>query len=450
MHGRPSMAAVICSKVERSLPSPKAVQLWDPPALEEYPMTFFPARFRSPHCTPVLLFVNTCGSFLVLVSLSTHVGSVTGSGLLAGAMLSAPWLPALLLAGPLNRLLGRHAPERLVRLAEAASLALTAAALAAPQRALLVVAAVLLLVRGYFEAVTRSATAVVLRDTVAPQRLHRANTVAEIGKLTGLSVGAALAGPAGAVLSLRGLLAVNAGTLVLSTLLAWALPASSKRASAKASRDESRARSGTRLRVQDPVLRRLFARFLLVSFWQGFHTVAVTVVPVQVLGGGTRLVGVFVAVSSLALFAGSLAALPGRRRLERVPSAAWAVLPMPPLLAAVLAGRTVATLALYALFLVLFEMAYVHFNNRVLATASDAELPSVVTFRATLLPAGVAVSVLVMGALCDLVGPLSTAFVVAVVTVLVTAATGTTRQARKTRAGHPARTAGAEEHGVRP
>ncbi|MER6981217.1 hypothetical protein ABT317_30650, partial [Streptomyces carpinensis] len=298
-------------------------------------------------------------------------------------------------------------------------------------------------------AVTRSATAVVLRDTVPPQRLHRANTVAEIGKLTGLSVGAALAGPAGAVLSLRGLLAVNAAMLVLSTLLAWALPASSKRASAQG-RDDAGAQAGTRPRVDDPLLRRLFARFLLVSFWQGFHTVAVTVVPVQVLGGGTRLVGVFVAVSSVALFAGSLAALPAQRHLARVPSAAWAVLPMPPLLAAVLVGRTVATLVLYALFLVLFEMAYVHYNNRVLATASDAELPSVVTFRATLLPAGVAVSVLVMGALCDLVGPLSTAFVVAVVTALVTAATGTTRQAQKARGRRPTRAAGVDEHGVRP
>ncbi|OAH10934.1 MFS transporter [Streptomyces jeddahensis] len=389
-------------------------------------MTSFSAEFRSPHFTPILLFVNTLGSFLVLVSLSTHVGSVTGSGLLAGAVLSAPWLPALLLAGPLNRLLSRHAPERLVRLAEAASLVLTAAALMAPERALLAVAAVLLLARGYFEAVTRAATAVVLRGTVPPQRLDRANTVAEIGKLTGLSVGAALAGPAGAVLSLRGLIAVNAATLVLSALLAWALPSSSKQASADA-RDGAQAATGTRPRVDDPVLRRLFARFLLVSFWQGFHTVAVTVVPVQVLGGGTRLVGLFVAVSSVALFAGSLAALPAQRYLDRLPSAAWAVLPMPPLLAAVLVGRTVPTLVLYALFLVLFEMAYVHYNNRLLAAASDAELPSVVTFRATLLPSGVAVSILVMGALCDLVGPLSTAFVVAVVTLLVTASTASAR-----------------------
>ncbi|MFD4975172.1 MFS transporter [Streptomyces sp. NPDC058424] len=388
-------------------------------------MTSFSVNLRSPHFTPVLLFVNTCGSFLVLVSLSTHVGSVTGSGLLAGAVLSAPWLPALLLAGPLNRLLGGHAPQRLVRLAEAASLALTAAVLVVPERALLAVAGVLLLARGYFEAVTRAATAVVLRGTVPPERLDRANTVAEIGKLTGLSVGAALAGPAGAALSLRGLLAVNAATLVLSTLLAWALPASSKPASAGAP-DGARATTGTRPRVDDPVLRRLFARFLLVSFWQGFHTVAVTVVPIQVLGGGTRLVGMFVAVSSVALFAGSLAALPAQRYLDRVPSAAWAVLPMPPLLVAVLVGRTVPTLVLYALFLVLFEMAYVHYNNRLLATASDAQLPSVVTFRATLLPSGVAVSILVMGALCDLVGPLPTAFVVTVVTLLVTASTGTT------------------------
>jgi hypothetical protein len=401
-------------------------------------MTSFPTR--SPHCTPVLLFVNTSGSFLVLVSLSTLVGSATGSGLLAAAVLSAPWLPALLMAAPLNRLLNRRAPQRLVRLAETASLALTAAALLTPQRALLAVAGVLLLVRGYFEAVTRAATALVLRDTVAPRRLDRANTVAEIGKLTGVSVGAALAGPASAVLSLRGLIAVNAATLVLSTLLAWALPSAPKQA-AEGAEDGAmadstggagagaRSTAGARPRVDDPVLRRLFARFLLVSFWQGFHTVAVTVVPVQVLGGGTRLVGVFVAVSSVALFAGSLAALPVQRHLSRVPSAVWAVLPMPPLLAAVLAGRTVPTLALYALFLVLFEVAYLHYNNRLLATASAADLPSVVTLRATLLPSGVAVSILALGALCDLVGPLSTAGVVAVVTVLVTASTTAPGQA---------------------
>jgi hypothetical protein len=390
-------------------------------------MTFFPATFRSPHFIPVLLFVNTCGSFLVLVSLSTHVGSVTGSGLLAGAVLSAPWLPALLLAGPLNRLLGRRAPERLVRLAEAASLLMTAAALVAPGRALLAVATALVLARGFFEAVTRSATSVVLRGTVPPQRLDRANTVAEIGKLTGLSVGAALAGPAGAVLPLRGLIAVNVATLALSALLAWALPSPPEGAPVQA-RDGAGSATGTRLRVEDPVLRRLFARFLLVAFWQGFHTVAVTVIPLHVLGGGTRLVGVFVAISAIAIFAGSLAALPAQRYLDRVPSAAWAVLPMPPLLAAVLVGRTVATLVLYALFLVLFEVAYVHYNNRLLAAASAEELSSVVTLRATLLPSGVAVSILVMGALCDLVGPLPAALVVAVITFLVTAATGTIRQ----------------------
>ncbi|WP_374774059.1 MFS transporter [Streptomyces sp. NBC_01310] len=390
-------------------------------------MTLFPARFRSPHFTPALLFVNTCGSFLLLVSLSTHVGSVTGSGLLAGAVLSAPWLPALLLAGPLNRLLGRPAPERLVRLAEAASLVLTAAALLAPGHALLATATALVLARGFFETVTRSATSVVLRGAVAAQRLDRANTVAEIGKLTGLSVGAALAGPAASVLPLRGLIAVNVATLALSALLAWALPAPSGEAPERA-RDAAGPASGTRLRVEDPVLRRLFARFLLVAFWQGFHTVAVTVIPLHVLGGGTRLVGLFVAISAVAVFAGSLAALPAQQYLGRVPSSVWAVLPIPPLLAAVLVGSTAPTLVLYALFLVLFEIAYVHYNNRILAAASAEELASVVTLRATLLPSGVAVSILVMGALCDLVGPLPAALVVAAVTFAVTAATGETRQ----------------------
>ena len=401
--------------------------------------TFLPAVHRSPNFTPVLLFVNACGSFLLLVSLSTHVGSVTGSGLLAGAVLSAPWLPALLLAHPLNSLLRRRAPEHLVRAAEAASLVLTLAALAVPGRALLAVAAVLVLVRGFCEALTRSATSVVLRAAVAPERLERANTFAEIGKLTGVSAGAALAGPAAAVLPLRGLVAVNAALLVLSALLAWALPtlAGNARAKADDARNTGAAGGGAAaadagggaaaggLRVEDPVLRRLFARFLLVAFWQGFHTVAVTVIPLQVLDGGTRLVGVFVAVSSLAVFAGSLAALPAQRHLGQLPSAAWALLPMPFLLAALLAGRTAPTLVLYALFLVLFEVAYVHYNNRLLAVASAAQLPAVLTLRATLLPLGVVVSILATGALCDLAGPLPTAVAVAAVTFLVTAATGT-------------------------
>jgi len=387
-------------------------------------MTSYFARIRSPHITPILLFVNTCGNFLVLVALSTRVGSATGSGLLAGAVLSAPWLPALLLAAPLNRLLSRRAPEGLVRLAEAASLLVTTAALLAPERALLVVTVCAVVARGFFEAVTRSATSVVLRNTVPPKRLDQANTVAEICKLTGLSVGAALAGPASSVLSLRGLIVVNAAMLVLSALLAWALPSAPGRAVDAGGGAGSE--SGARLRVQDPVVRRLFARFLLVAFWQGFHTVAVTVIPLHLLGGGTRLVGVFVAVSAVAIFAGSLAALPAQRYLAHVPSSTWTLLPMVPLLAAVAVGRTMPTIVLYALFLVLFEMAFVHYNNRLLASATDEELPSVVTLRATLLPSGVAVSILVMGALSDLAGPLPAALVVAGITVLVTVATATT------------------------
>ncbi|MHC5264246.1 MFS transporter [Streptomyces sp. UC4497] len=397
-------------------------------------MNYFPASFlvkhRSANYTPLLLFINAGGSFLLLVSLSTRVGEATGSGLLAGAVLSAPWLPALLLAAPLNRLLARRPPERLVRGAEAASLVLTVAALAAPGAALATVATCLVVVRGFCETVTRSATSVVLRGTVPPERLERANTIAEIAKLTGLSLGAALAGPAAAVLPLRGQIAVNAATLALSALVAWALPALPASPTApreEADADGAGAAAGTRLRVDDPALRRLFARFLLVAFWQGFHTVAVTVIPLSVLHGGARLVGLFVAVSSVAIFAGSIAALPAQRYLARVPSAVWALAPMPPLLAALLAGRTMATLASYALFLVLFELAYVHFNNQLLARASAAELSSVVTLRATLMPSGVALSILVLGALCDLAGAVPTALVVALVTCLVTAATSSTR-----------------------
>lgn len=74
-------------------------------------MNSFLVKHRSANYTPLLLFINAGGSFLLLVSLSTRVGEATGSGLLAGAVLSAPWLPALLLAAPLNRLLARRPPN---------------------------------------------------------------------------------------------------------------------------------------------------------------------------------------------------------------------------------------------------------------------------------------------------------------------------------------------------
>jgi hypothetical protein len=134
---------------------------------------------------------------------------------------------------------------------------------------------------------------------------------------------------------------------------------------------------------------------------------------------------VFVATSAVAIFVGSLVAWPVQRYLGRLPSATWALVPMPPLIAAVLVARTVPTLLLYAVFLVFFEVAYVYYNNRLLAVASPAELASVVTFRATVLPAAIMVSILGMGAVSDLAGPAVAALVVVTGTVLVTAASGT-------------------------
>lgn len=82
-------------------------------------------------------------------------------------------------------------------------------------------------------------------------------------------------------------------------------------------------------------------------------------VPRELLDGGTSLVGVFVALSAVAIFAGSFAALPVQRHLARVPVETWAMVPMLPLLGAVLLARTGPTLASYAVFLALFEVAYV-------------------------------------------------------------------------------------------
>jgi len=380
---------------------------------------WFPPVRRSPHLIPVVLFINAGGSYLVLVRLSAQVGSATGSGLLAGAVLTTPWLLALMLTRPLSRLLGRHSPDRLIQVAEALSLALTLAAAAAPGRALVVITIALMLVRGYLQTVTQSAASILLRGTIAPGRLNRANTIAEIGRLTGLSVGAALTGPVGAVLSLRGFIVVNAATLAVTALLARALP--SAPAGARADGASPDASPSLRVLLDSLGLRALLARFLLVAFWQGFHTIAVTVIPRAVLGGGTGLVGVFVAMSAVAIFAGSLAAWPVQRYLGRLPSATWALVPMPPLLAAVLVAQVVPTFVLYAIFLVLFEVAYVYYNNRLLAEATPAEVTAVVTFRATVLPAAIMISILGIGAVSDLAGPVTAVIVVVAGTVLVTA-----------------------------
>jgi hypothetical protein len=383
----------------------------------------------------MVLFLNTAGSFFVLLRLSTDVTEATGSGLLAGLVLSAPWLPALVLVKPLNRLLAGRPPTGLIRAAEAASLVLTLGIAAAPVSGdlLLLVAALCLMLRGFGEAVTRSSTAVLLKLTVPTERLSRSNTLAEIGKLAGTSTGALLIGLSDSSLGLRTVLVLNAATLGLSVTLTYTLP---RAAAAPAPVAESRPPG---LRLADPALRRLFALFLLVAFWQGFHTIAVNVVPRDVLGGGTRLVGVFVTVSAVAVFAGSFLALPVQRHLNRLPVVTCALAPLPLLLTAVLAASKVPTLVAYAGFLVLFEVAYVHYNNLVLVTAPKSEVATVATLRATLLPLGVIASTFGVGLISDLLGAVAAAASVVAVSLAVVVGTllPATRGARPVAAPSP-------------
>lgn len=372
---------------------------------------------------PVVLFVNTVGSFFVLLKLSTEVNDATGSGLLAGAVLSAPWLPALILAKLLNRILSEHDPARLMRLAEGAGLCLTAllATLPVTGDALVFIAVFVVLVRGFFEAVTRSAGSVLLRLTVRAHRLNRANTFAEIGKLAGMGFGAAIAGAVPASVSPRAFFVVNTVTLAGSVLLTRLLPRGLRDAEKPVESDRDRRRPA-RLRLENPAARRLFALFMLVAVWQGFHTVAVNVIPRDVLGGGTSLVGPFVACSAIAISVGSFGAPCIDKRLAWVPNELWALVPMVPLVASVLIGRVAPTLIGYSIFLFCFELAYCVYNNRLLAHARPEEVPVIVTLRATLLPSAIVVSVLVVGLLSDLIGPLAALSAVVVVTVAVVVA----------------------------
>jgi hypothetical protein len=370
-----------------------------------------------------LLVVNTSASTFVLLRVSIEIGDVTSSGLLAGAVLAAPWLPALVLVKPLNRLLSRQSPGRLTHLAEVASLLLTLAVLFSPGTGsvLLALAAVVLLARGFFEAVTRSATSVLLRVVIPANRFNRANTFAEIAKLTGTSAGAVLAGFADPALSLRACLALNAAGLVVTVLLSRALP----RHTPELDSDPAAPTRGWP-RLANPLLRHLFALFLLVAFWQGLHIIALNVVPREVLAGTSSTVGVFVAVCAAGFFTGSLTALPVQRLLgRRLPVVTWALLPMPFLLSAVLLARPVPTLILYAVFIVLFEVAFVQYNNLLLTEATVDETPAVVTLRATLMPLCVVVSALGLGLVSDLLGPVPAVTAVVATTVVVAAIAAT-------------------------
>lgn len=382
---------------------------------------------RAVRVVPIVLLVNAFGSFFVLLKLSTEVNDATGSGLLAGAVLSAPWLPALILAKLLNRILSEREPTGLVRIAESVSLGLTALLVALPVAgtAFIFVAVSVVLVRGFFEAITRSATSVMLRLFVRGHRLNRGNTLAEIGKLAGMGFGAAAAGAVGATVSPRAFFVFNAITLAGSVLLTRTLPRGTPDAGEPAegaAEEAEQSGAAARMRLENPAIRRLLALFMLVAVWQGFHTVAVNVIPLQVLGGGTSLVGMFVVCSAIAISVGSFGAPSIDRHLARVPNEFWALVPMVPLVASVLVARVVPTLIGYSVFLFFFELAYGLYNNRLLANARPDEVPTIVTLRATLLPSAVVVSVLVVGLLSDLVGPLAALLAVVAVTVAVVAA----------------------------
>ncbi|MCZ7428750.1 MFS transporter [Micromonospora sp. WMMA1949] len=375
-------------------------------------------RHRVGAVVPTLLLLNTAGSFFVLLRLSTEVSEVTGSTLLAALVLAAPWLPALILVRPLNRLLAGRAPARLILVAEVASLVLTLAVVATPLSGnpFFLVAAVALMVRGFGEAVTRSSATVLIKLTIPADRLGRVNTLAEIGKLGGTSIGAVLTGLADPALGVRTILALNAASLLLSAALAVTLPGAVPAPAAGGD-------GPPRLRLANPHLRRLFVLFVLVACLQGYHTIAVNAVPRDVLGGGTDLVAAFVTVSAFAVFAGSFVALPVQRHAHRLPSFIWTLVPLPFLLTAVLAGAEIPTLTAYAFFLLFFEVAFVQYNNLVVATATEQEVATVATLRATLLPLGVVVSTMGIGLTADLTSTVTATVLVVVLTVGVTLGT---------------------------
>jgi MFS family permease len=316
---------------------------------------------------------STIGNFLLMLSLSVHVHRETRSNFAAAAVFATQWLAALFSAPIAGWLLQRLPGKRLAAYCEwcgaACSLAIGACLGVLP------LVFVALFARGLAESVGKSARVVALREHVPAALLERSASLMGTATFLGISLGSLLGAALADRLAIPYVALIDALTFVVSSSLYLSLspllePVAPPAATALGG---VVARGLAVLRGEPKVAKNFYYAVVTTAFFQGFHNIARTALPIEHLNMGDRGVMWLQALASGSFFLGAILVtllMQAKHRAGKIePWILCAVTAALMLLSLVLDDR-VGSLAAYAMYLLSFEVAFTFCQKNMITLCS--------------------------------------------------------------------------------
>lgn len=326
------------------------------------------------------VFLSMSGTFFLLLSISTVVYERTGSAFWSSAVFGSQWTLAIL-SPPLIAFLARR--FRVIPLlagADAVAAVLVVAAGLAFEGSLLLCLALLAL-HGVLEALNKSLRVLPLKAHVPPSQLKKAVAYFTTAQYLASTLGAAIGILAVGSLSILQIAILDALTFAVSGLIYLSLGRLDVRVGDRAPGFQAMWRETWGVLAGNAELRRaLLYLVAIVGLFQGFHSMARAEYAFSYLGlghDGTMYVQV---VSSLGIVLGAVVAghLTGLVHAHR--AAPWLMgLTALLCLGIFLPVGPAAMLALYFVFIMAFEIAFVVFHAEVV---SECPLPSLAAVNA--------------------------------------------------------------------
>ncbi|KMS67485.1 hypothetical protein ACM01_42580 [Streptomyces viridochromogenes] len=356
---------------------------------------------------PATVFGATTASNLVgmggNLALSVWVLHETDSFALSSALFGCQWLlPLIWPAGIAHFTTGRR-PAAVAAGSEWAGAVLSLALLGSVAFRCVPLVLVLVTVRGFCDALTRTAASLVFKLGGAPaEEVERNVSRLEFWRIVGTSAAGVLFSLVGERTATAAFL-VAAGAVLAATggVYARAAALTDRPVAEPPGRTSGMAALRASLRAQ-PMARMWLWQLGLVAAFQGLHNAIRIAYPQQQLGEGVAGVGVVSAVSTVGVLCGGWLASREQvvRRLKSVPGPLLVAVVGAVASGAVFLPLAVPSYALYFVFMVLFETVFMMFNLRVVTATEQEHASSLLGFRSTLLGgstlAGLAVTSLLL------------------------------------------------------
>ncbi|GHD57123.1 hypothetical protein GCM10017083_38150 [Thalassobaculum fulvum] len=326
------------------------------------------------------MFFSTVGSSTLLLAIAIRIYLDTGSALNASLVYAAQWLAPIFLAPLIVRLFGAVSPRAALVGCETVGIGL-AVAIGWCASFGIVLLLPLLVVRGVIDVAVKSGRLVALKASFEGDQLKSATSLNGTPYVIGLASAGLLASVLVPHLSIASIATLSSGCFAIAAVAYRFLGG---RAAAAPDRSASGPRPSLRdLRpalAGDPRLgRRLVLYLLVVATMQGYHTIARTVFPIAGLGLDASGPAWLQAVAIGGVLAGSIlaAVCVGRRAYDDARVELVAVLAYGLMLATWLPQPAVLAYAVYFLFMLTYEIAFLRLAGDIMAACRVEHAPSI-------------------------------------------------------------------------